>query len=108
MMDTANRDINVSRQLPKALTGIKGLDEITGGGLPQGRPTLVCGSAGCGKTVLAMEFLVRGVRDYGEPGLFVCFEERTEDLIQNFASLGFDLGELAAQHKLVTAYVHVD
>jgi circadian clock protein KaiC len=94
--------------LAKCPTGIQGLDEITGGGLPQGRPTLVCGSAGCGKTVLAMEFLVRGALEYDEPGLFVCFEERKEDLVQNFASLGFDLEALADQHKLVMDYVHVE
>src|SRR6185312_7184615 len=94
--------------LVKCHTGIQGLDEITGGGLPWGRPTLVCGSAGCGKTVLAMEFLVRGALEYDEPGLFVCFEERTDDLAQNFASLGFDLEALADQHKLVTDYVHVE
>jgi circadian clock protein KaiC len=94
--------------LVKCPTGIQGLDEITGGGLPRGRATLVCGSAGCGKTVLAMEFLVRGALEYDEPGLFVCFEERTEDLVQNFASLGFDLAALADQRKLVTDYVHVE
>src|ERR1700716_2725137 len=92
----------------KAQTGIQGLDEITGGGLPQGRPTLVCGSAGCGKTVLAMEFLVRGALVYDEPGLFVCFEESRDDLIQNFASLGFNLDALEAQHKLVVDYVPVE
>jgi circadian clock protein KaiC len=101
-----------TRPAPEALvkcpTGIVGLDEITGGGLPQGRPTLVCGSAGCGKTVLAMEFLVRGALEYDEPGLFVCFEERKEDLVQNFASLGFDLDRLATEHKVVTDYVHVE
>jgi circadian clock protein KaiC len=94
--------------LAKCPTGIQGLDEITGGGLPQGRPTLACGSAGCGKTVLAMEFLVRGALEYDEPGLFVCFEERIEDLTQNFASLGFDLAALIAQHKLAIDYVHVE
>jgi circadian clock protein KaiC len=96
------------RALLKCPTGIQGLDEITGGGLPRGRPTLVCGSAGCGKTVLAMEFLVRGALMYDEPGLFVCFEERTEDLVQNFASLGFDLEALTLQGKFVTDYVHVE
>ena len=77
--------------LPKARTGIQGLDEITGGGLPQGRPTLVCGSAGCGQTLLAMEFLVRGATEFNEPGVFMAFEETTKDLTQNVASLGFDL-----------------
>ena len=84
-----------SRSLPKAATGIQGLDEITGGGLPRGRPTLVCGSAGCGKTLLAMEFLVRGATEFGEPGVFMAFEETAEELAQNVRSLGFDLDELA-------------
>ena len=74
-MKTAQKQNSESRSLPKALTGIQGLDEITGGGLPRGRPTLVCGSAGCGKTLLAMEFLVRGATEYNEPGVFMAFEE---------------------------------
>ncbi|MBV5331745.1 KaiC 1, partial [bacterium] len=78
-------------QLPKVPTGIQGLDEITCGGLPRGRPTLVCGGAGCGKTLLAMEFLVRGAIQFNEPGVFMAFEETTQDLTQNFSSLGFDL-----------------
>src|SRR3954465_2306247 len=94
--------------LPKAPTGIQGLDEITGGGLPLGRPTLVCGSAGCGKTLLAMEFLVRGATQFGEPGVFMAFEESAEDLTQNVRSLGFDLDELVAQEKFVIDYVHVE
>ena len=76
--------------LKKSPTGIRGLDEITGGGLPAGRPTLVCGGTGCGKTLLAMEFLVHGASDYGEPGVFMAFEETAEELTQNVASLGFD------------------
>src|SRR5213075_1916247 len=95
------------RSLPKAPTGIEGLDEITGGGLPLGRPTLVCGSAGCGKTLLAMEFLVRGATQFGEPGVFLAFEETAEELAQNVRSLGFDLDELAGQNKLLVDYVHV-
>ncbi|MEI6568742.1 MAG: ATPase domain-containing protein, partial [Verrucomicrobiota bacterium] len=66
--------------LPKSLTGIQGLDEITGGGIPKGRPTLVCGSAGCGKTLFAMEFLVHGALRYNEPGVFLAFEETEKDL----------------------------
>src|SRR5688500_11925789 len=97
-----------SRSLPKAATGIEGLDEITGGGLPRGRPTLVCGSAGCGKTLLAMEFLVRGATQFGEPGVFMAFEETAEELAQNVRSLGFDLEELADQQKLLVDYVHVE
>ena len=78
---------SLERTLPKAPTGIQGLDEITQGGLPRGRPTLVCGSAGCGKTLLAMEFLVRGATEYGEPGVFMAFEESAEELAQNVARL---------------------
>jgi circadian clock protein KaiC len=93
--------------LPKAATGIQGLDEITGGGLPKGRPTLICGAAGCGKTMLAMEFLVRGAREFGEPGVFMSFEESAEDLAQNVASMGFDLASLAAQKRLLVDHVRV-
>jgi circadian clock protein KaiC len=85
--------------LRKAPTGIQGLDELTGGGLPMGRPTLLCGSAGCGKTLLAMEFLVRGAVDFGEPGVFMAFEEKTEELATNFASLGHDLDALVTQRR---------
>jgi len=96
------------RQLPKAPTGIQGLDEITGGGLPKGRPTLICGSAGCGKTLLAMEFLVRGATQYNEPGVFMAFEETAKDLTQNVASLGFDLPNLIARKKIVVDFVYVE
>jgi len=94
--------------LPKAPTGIQGLDEITGGGLPQGRPTLVCGSAGCGKTLFGMEFLVRGATEFDEPGVFIAFEETPAELTQNVRSLGFDLDELVAQERLVIDYVHIE
>ncbi len=100
MADTKGR-------LPKAPTGIQGLDEITGGGFPKGRPTLICGSAGCGKTLLAMEFIVRGATQYGEPGVFMSFEETTRDLAQNVASLGFDLKEAEAKKKLALDYVYI-
>src|SRR6185295_12577753 len=90
------------------LTGIKGLDEITGGGLPQGRPTLVCGSAGCGKTLLAAEFLMRGALEFNEPGVFMAFEETGEELAQNVRSLGFDLEELVRKKKLVVDYVRIE
>ncbi len=93
--------------LPKAPTGISGLDEVTGGGFPRGRPTLICGPAGCGKTLLAMEFLVRGVTDFGEAGVFVAFEESAEDLVANVASLGFDLPQLEADGHLVIDHVNV-
>ena len=94
--------------LPKSPTGIIGLDEITGGGLPSGRPTLVCGSAGCGKTMLATEFLVRGAVEFGEPGVFMMFEENAAELEANVRSLGFDLSKLAAQKKIVLDYIHIE
>src|SRR5262245_21701200 len=91
--------------LEKTLTGIAGLDEITQGGFPKGRPALVCGTAGCRKTLLALEFLVRGASQYGEPGVFVAFEETEEELTKNVASLGFDLRGLAARKKLIVDFV---
>ncbi len=94
--------------LQKCPTGIKGLDEITGGGLPQGRPTLVCGGTGCGKTMLAMEFLVHGVTKFDETGVFMSFEEKSEELVTNSASLGFDLNELASRNKISLDYVHIE
>ena len=97
-----------SRTLPKTPSGIRGLDEITGGGLPRGRPTLICGSAGCGKTLFGMEFLVKGATEFGEPGVFLSFEESEEELAQNVRSLGFDLDRLVAEGKLGVDYVHVD
>ena len=94
--------------LRKCPTGIKGLDEITGGGLPKGRPTLVCGGTGCGKTLLAMEFLVRGATEFNEPGVYMSFEEKSEELAKNFASLGFDLNDLANRKRLALDYVHIE
>jgi circadian clock protein KaiC len=94
--------------LPKCPTGIQGLDEITGGGLPRGRPTLVCGGAGCGKTLLAAEFLVRGAVQFGEPGVFMAFEETEKELKANVASLGFDLAGLVRRKKIVIDYVHIE
>src|SRR5215207_4435353 len=94
--------------IEKCPSGITGLDEITGGGLPKGRPTLICGSAGCGKTLLAMEFLVRGAMQFGEPGVFMAFEENAEELAQNVRSLGFDLESLIDQNLLAVDYVHVE
>jgi circadian clock protein KaiC len=93
--------------LPKAPTGIPGLDEVTGGGLPRGRPTLVSGPAGCGKTLLAMEFVVRGITEYDEPGVFVAFEETAEDLVANVASLGFDLAKLESDGLFVLDHINV-
>jgi len=97
-----------SRALPKCPTGIHGLDEITLGGLPRGRPTLVCGGAGCGKTLLGMEFLVRGALDFDEPGVCLSFEESAEELATNMASLGFDVAGLVARKKLVIDHVYIE
>ena len=108
MSTTTDHHPATGTTLPKCPTGIAGLDEITGGGLPRGRPTLVCGSAGCGKTLLAMEFLVRGAAQFGEPGVFLAFEETAEELTQNVRSLGFDLDELAEQKMLLVDYVHIE
>ena len=94
--------------LPKSPTGIPGVDEITGGGLPEGRPTLVCGAAGCGKTLFAMEFLVNGAIEYGEPGVFVAFEENAEELTQNVASLSFDLKDLNKKKKLIIDNIQIE
>jgi circadian clock protein KaiC len=94
--------------LPKAPTGIQGFDELTGGGLPRGRPTLVCGGAGCGKTMFAAEFLVRGAVEFGEPGVFMMFEESAAELTQNLRSLGFDLELLQRQKKIVLDHVRIE
>jgi circadian clock protein KaiC len=98
-------DVDVLEKCP---TGIKGLDEITKGGLPKGRPTLICGSAGCGKTLFAMEFLMRGAMDYGEPGVFMTFEETPEDLAKNFISLGFDLNGMMSRGLIATDHVYIE
>jgi circadian clock protein KaiC len=94
--------------LEKTKTGIQGLDEILGGGLPCGRTTLVCGGPGCGKTLLASEFLVRGAEEYGEPGVFMAFEETSEELSKNVASLGIDLHALIEQGKIFVDYVYIE
>ncbi|MCW3078169.1 MAG: KaiC-like protein [Bacteroidetes bacterium] len=96
------------KPLRKTPTGIDGLDEITDGGLPTGRPTLVCGSAGCGKTLMAIQFLIKGITDYNEPGIFMTFEETLEDLNENVASLGYDLKKLIESKKLRIDHVKVD
>jgi circadian clock protein KaiC len=100
--------VKARTQLPKSPTGIQGLDEITGGGLPKGRTTLVCGDTGCGKTLLAMEFLVRGATQFNEPGVFMAFEEAAKDLTQNVASLGFDLKDLVARKKLALDFAYFE
>jgi len=94
--------------LSKSPTGIQGLDEITGGGLPEGRPTLICGNAGCGKTLLAMEYLVRGATKYNEPGVFIAFEETESELSNNVSSLGFDLENLIKEKKLFIDHIHLE
>ena len=103
-----NKDQAMNKLLPKTPTGITGLDEITSGGLPKGRPTLVCGNAGCGKTLLAMEFLVRGAMQFNEPGVFMSFEETEKELAENVASLGFDLNDLATRNKFLFDHVHIE
>ena len=105
---TAKTSPHPPESLPKAPTGIQGLDEVTGGGLPLGRPTLLCGSAGSGKTMLAAEFLVHGAVDYGEPGVFMMFEEDAEELAQNLRSLGVDLEKLQKQKKIAVDHVHIE
>ena len=96
-----------SKMLANSLTGIQGLDEITGGGLPRGRPTLISGSAGAGKTLFGLEFLVRGATEFGEPGVFMSFEESIPDLAKNVASIGFDLDKLVADKKLFLDHVRI-
>ncbi len=108
MVGTTGATPGIASILPKTPTGIQGLDEVTGGGLPAGRPTLVCGSAGSGKTLLATEFLVHGAMLYDEPGVFMSFEETGEDLARNVASLGFDLPTLIEQGRLEVDFVRVE
>lgn len=103
---TADGDTETA--LAKTVSGISGLDDITNGGLPEGRPTLVAGKAGSGKTLFAMQFLVSGATDYNEPGVFVSFEEREEDLIKNVRSLGFDLPQLIAEKKIVLEHIQLE
>lgn len=103
-----NSDNSVFQKLPKAYTGIEGLDQITHGGFPKGRPTLICGEAGSGKTLMAIEFLVHGAQKFNEPGVFVAFEEKSEELAQNVASLGFDLKQLEQDKLIKIDHVHVE
>lgn len=99
---------NLEPQLAKCLTGIQGLDEITDGGLPQGRPTLICGSAGCGKTLFGVEFLVRGATLYGENGVLVTFEETASEITKNVSSLGWNLKQLIADDKILIDHIRID
>jgi circadian clock protein KaiC len=104
----SNRKAQALTGIEKCPTGIAGLDQITDGGLPKGRPTLICGTAGCGKTVFGMEFLVRGATLFDEPGVFVAFEESDKELCQNVASMGFDLAALQARKKLFLDYIRLE
>lgn len=108
MAKKAAKQIQIHQTLPKSPTGINGLDEITGGGLPKGRPTLICGEAGSGKTLFSIEFIVKGATKFNEPGVFVAFEEKSEELAMNVASLGFDLNKLIDQKKIRIDHVHID
>jgi circadian clock protein KaiC len=100
--------VSFNAELAKSPTGVQGLDEITNGGLPKGRPTLVCGGAGSGKTLLATSFLLNGVVQYGEPGVLMTFEETSEELASDLASLGYDLPKLVADGKLIVDFVRVE
>jgi circadian clock protein KaiC len=104
---SGNKTANI-RELVKVPSGIKGLDVITGGGLPKGRPALISGGPGCGKTLFAMEFIIRGITDYNDPGVFVAFEEKIDDLKKNFKSMGFDLDDLVGQKKLILDHIFID
>lgn len=100
--------VRILTPIQKAPTGIRGLDEISGGGLPKGRTTIICGGPGCGKTMLGIEFLVRGALEYDEPGVLMAFEETPEDIAKNVASLGFDIQDLASKQKLFLDYISVE
>src|SRR5258706_12359684 len=108
MKSKGNLESRRERSLPKCPTGIAGFDEIAVGGLPRGRPTLICGGAGCGKTLFGIEFLARGAEQFGEPGVCISFEETAEDLTQNSISLGFDLKALEQAKMLVVDHIRVD
>src|ERR1700678_678307 len=108
MKSNGHQPVAPAKQLPKCPTGIQGLDEITGGGLPRGRPSLVCGGAGCGKTLLAAEFLVRGAVQFNEPGVLMAFEETEAELKANVASLGFDLAGLVRRKKIAIDFVYIE
>src|SRR5687768_7426408 len=103
--DMARQSRAAGPGLQKAPSGIRGLDEITHGGLPKGRPTLVCGGPGCGKSLMGVEFLIRGAMQFVEPGVLMTFEETEEDIKKNVASLGFDLEQLVRDKKIVVDHV---
>jgi len=107
-MSSSGVNLKKNNDLPKTPTGVDGLDEITNGGFPQGRPILICGSAGCGKTLFGVQFLVKGATEFDEPGVFISFEESPSDLSQNVRSLGFDLEKLKAEKKLRIDHVRIE
>jgi len=107
-MPAAKKPSNPPGGIAKCPTGIVGLDQITNGGLPRGRPALICGGAGCGKTLLGLEFVVRGATQFDEPGVFVSFEEMSDELVDNVRSLGFDLDDLVKRKKLAMDYVRLE
>src|SRR5690349_53007 len=98
----------IADDFPKTPTGIEGLDEVTHGGFPKGRTTLVCGSAGCGKTLFGMQFLAKGITEYNEPGVLMSFEESKDDLTQNVKSLGIDIDKLIKDKKLRIDHVKIE
>ena len=107
-MISNNKKTTVGLRLKKAQTGINGFDEISDGGLPKNRPTIICGNTGCGKTVMSMEFLVKGALKYNEPGVFISFEETDDELTANMESLNFDLANLIKQKKIYVEYLEID
>src|SRR5256885_1706561 len=107
-MATQKQRASTRRAVAKAPTGISGLDEVLDGGLPRGRSSLVCGTAGCGKTLFGLEFLVRGATKFNEPGVFMSFEENEQELAQNVASLGFDLQDLQTRNKIMLDHVRIE
>src|SRR5215204_6476833 len=104
----SKKQLSKIKTLLKSPTGITGLDEITGGGLPTGRPSLICGAAGCGKTLFSLEFIIRGALEFKEPGVFMAFEEKADELEMNVASLGFDLQKLQKDKLVKIDHVHID
>lgn len=107
-MKKVNRSKTSNLKFPKSPTGIQGLDDITTGGLPKNRPTLLLGNTGCGKTVMAMEFLVNGIELFDEPAVFMTFEEKPDELIMNVNSLGFNLNKYISNSKMYLEHVHID
>ncbi|QHV93561.1 circadian clock protein KaiC [Spirosoma endbachense] len=107
-LESPNSPKKTLKSLPKCPTGIIGLDEITEGGIPEGRPTLICGSAGSGKTLMSIEFIVCGAMEYNEPGVFMAFEEKADELAMNVASLGFDLDQLQKEKLIKLDHVRIE